>query len=98
MSASNRLLAVLKPAAKGRTRVSQVASLKRRGKRFLVQFWWDGRQRTKSLGVTDADKAGWCRVEIGKTLRAIRQGRIPWASPGQPSIVAERKDVFGQPM
>ncbi len=57
-----------------------MASLKKRGRKCLIQFYWRGKQRTKSLGVTTPANAQRCKADVESALDAIRHGRIPSAS------------------
>jgi integrase len=56
-----------------------VASLKKRGRFFSVQFWWDGKQYIKPLREEDEDQAERVKSRVEAAIDGLKRGRYPKA-------------------
>jgi len=57
-----------------------VASLKKRGRFFSVQFWWDGKQYIKPLRLEDETEAERVKGSVEAAIEGLKRGRFPKAS------------------
>ena len=59
-----------------------MASLKKRGDSWSVQWWWDGKLKIKALGIKIQDRAQAERIrtKVEQALKKLRQGLFPKAS------------------
>jgi len=57
-----------------------VASLKKRGRFFSVQFWWDGKQYIKPLRLEDETEALRIKGNVEAAIDGLKHGRFPRAS------------------
>lgn len=57
-----------------------MASLKRRGEFWSVQWWWKGKPKIKALGIRDEQKAERIRRKVEIALGKLRNGLFPKAS------------------
>lgn len=66
-----------------------MASLKKRGKFFSVQFWWDGKQYIKPLRLEDETEAERVRASVETAIDGLKRGRFPKAS----KLLADGYDI-----
>lgn len=57
-----------------------MASLRKRGRKYLIQFYWRGEQRSKTLGAVNSSNAQSCKAQVEAALDAIRHGQHSTAS------------------
>ena len=57
-----------------------MANLKKRGRYFSVQFYWNGKQRIRPLQIEDRTEAERVKAKVNSALQGLRRGRFPAAS------------------
>ncbi len=57
-----------------------MANLRKRGKFYSIQFWWDGSQRIKPLHLEDEREAKRVQERVETALDGLKRGRFPRAS------------------
>jgi len=67
-----------------------LASLKKRGKFFSVQFWWKSKQYIKPLRLEDKAEAERVKANIETAIDGLKHGRFPKAS----KLLAEGYDIL----
>ena len=67
-----------------------MANLKKRGKKWSVQWWWDGKQKIKALGVEDERAAKRVLAKVETALRKLRLGHFSEAS----GLLAQGYDII----
>lgn len=57
-----------------------MASLKKRGNLYSIQFWWDGKQYIYPLGTPDIQEATQIKSRAETALDNLQKGKYPKAS------------------
>ena len=67
-----------------------MASLKKRGRSYSVQFYWEGRQRIYPLRMESEDVAERYRAKVEAAVNGLKRGRYPVAS----RLLSEGYDII----
>ena len=57
-----------------------MANLRKRGKFYSIQFWWDGSQKIKPLHLEDEGEAKRIQERVETAIDGLKRGRFPVAS------------------